>query len=61
MRLPLVNVPKKLRTDFGIRTTYRQLYHAAVNGDIPAEKPACRWEVEEHDLPAIVEQLRVKN
>ena len=52
-KISLVDAPRRL-ADFGVEVKYRQLYGAAIDNQIPAEKASNgRWYLDEADLPAI--------
>jgi len=58
-RIGLPQLPRALAAVPGIRRTpsYRELYHAVINGDIPGNYEGGRWYIEEADIPAIALQL----
>jgi hypothetical protein len=59
-RIPLILVPRALRERNIDRNppTYRQLYHAVINGVVPAQQgPNGRWSVRVADLRLIAETL----
>lgn len=53
-KISLTEVPRHLR-DKGITTSYNQIWRAACEGRIPAEKHGVRWFVKQDDLPKVAE------
>ena len=51
----LAELPRRLRADYGIRVTYKNLYHLVLNGDLPAKKADSggRWIISVSDLEGI--------
>lgn len=57
-RIALVSVPRELKAlTGGISPTYRQIWQAAADGDLPAEQINGRWYIKRADLPAIAKLL----
>lgn len=60
--IALPDLPRTIRGDFGILTTYQKIYWLIINGIVPAERAENgRWFVNSTDLPKIVNALRVKS
>ena len=57
--LKLSDLPRRLKQESGIRTTYTQCYNAVVSGDIPAERSETggRWLLKEQDIPVIIQNF----
>ena len=59
----LPEVPRYLRKEFEVKVSYRRVYTAVLNGDIPAEKDdtGTRWKIKVDDLPEIAKAMKPKN
>ncbi len=56
--IALTDAPRRLKDEFGVRISYRKLYHAAIDGVIPAERGSNgRWLLAEGDLGVIAAAL----
>ena len=57
--IKLSEVPRRLRKEFGVVVSYRQVYMAVLDGVIPAEKDTSgsRWLIAPDDLPKIADKL----
>ncbi len=58
-KIKLPELPRRLREEFNLVVSYRQVYGAVLDGTIPAERDpsGSRWQVTPNDLPLIAEKL----
>jgi hypothetical protein len=52
-RIPLTELPRKLRDKFGSSPSYRRLYVHVLDGTLPAQQDGARWFVIGRDLDKI--------
>lgn len=54
---PITELPARLRAEYGITLTYRDIYRDVVNGLVPAARgrDGRNWVVRLSDIPAIAE------
>ena len=58
--IPMPELPLAL-SKHGVSMTYQQLWHARVQGKIPAYKRGSRWYVRSADLPAMAAAFLAEN
>ncbi|HUU66734.1 MAG TPA: hypothetical protein VMW57_05550 [Methyloceanibacter sp.] len=58
-QIPLAELPRKLREEFGLSVSYRRVYGLVLDGVVPAEKDerSARWFVSCDDLAEIAKSL----
>ena len=58
-QIPLAELPRKLREEFGVSVSYRRVYGLVLDGVVPAEKDetGTRWFVSHDDLAEIAKTL----
>jgi hypothetical protein len=54
----LSDVPREVKTRFGVVVSYAPVWNGVVRGDFPAHRVGRRWRVKTEDLGIIAEAFR---